>query len=168
MDDAGIAIEAAVPAPLCHTSMEPNLAARFTVLPPPPPPAGAVHVPSALRKFVVPPPEADTQPGKELVNTLHSGAVHVPSARRKFVVPPPEADTQPGKELVNTLHSGAVHVPSARRKFVVPPPEADTQPGKELVNTLHSVVSCAAVMGVAGAGEPLTFPATVLFGYCPD
>src|SRR5882672_8760500 len=102
MDDAGIAIEAAVPAPLCHTSMEPNLAARFTVLPPPPPPAGAVHV------------------------------------------------------------------PSARRKFVVPPPEADTQPGKELVNTLHSVVSCAAVMGVAGAGEPLTFPATVLFGYCPD
>src|SRR5882672_23536 len=135
MDDAGIAIEAAVPAPLCHTSMEPNLAARFTVLPPPPPPAGAVHVPSALRKFVV---------------------------------PPPEADTQPGKELVNTLHSGAVHVPSARRKFVVPPPEADTQPGKELVNTLHSVVSCAAVMGVAGAGEPLTFPATVLFGYCPD
>ncbi len=45
-------------------SDEPVAATDVTV----PAPAGADHVPSARRKFVVPPPEAGTIPGLEAVN----------------------------------------------------------------------------------------------------
>src|ERR1019366_6461808 len=49
-------------------------AARSPVMavipPPPPPPGGAAHVPSARRKFAVPPPEGGTQPIAPAVNTV--------------------------------------------------------------------------------------------------
>lgn len=84
----------------------------------------AAHVPSALKKVVVPPPEEGTRPASVEVNKGSVASVPVEEASKRV-------------EAVYVKFvavTGAAHVPSARRKLLVPPPDNGTKPASVEVN----------------------------------